>query len=261
MAPVVGISSFTHGALLVAALGGLLGDARDPAGAPDLTYLAIAEPDLPAEPTAVVEPEPAEPEVAKAPAFLPPEPDGTRADAEAGFQELRPPEEVAGIPPETRTDSVRAEDFRGRGVAGGVADGVRPDGPVARTASELGHGDANGAGAGGAGRGAIVDEAFVTQPPELLERAQVGALLLRLYPRMLVDMQVGGTVLAEFVVDTSGRVDPGSVRILSSPHPLLEAATRTALGRFRFEPGRMLWQGEMQAVAVRTRLPINWSVR
>jgi protein TonB len=56
------------------------------------------------------------------------------------------------------------------------------------------------------------------------------------YPEMLRTAGVEGTIVAEFVVDTAGRVEPSGVRIVESAHPLFEAAVRQALRGMRFRP-------------------------
>lgn len=56
------------------------------------------------------------------------------------------------------------------------------------------------------------------------------------YPDALRSAGVRGSVLAEFVVDTTGRMEPGSFRTLRSDDPLFSAATRAALLRTRFRP-------------------------
>ena len=56
------------------------------------------------------------------------------------------------------------------------------------------------------------------------------------YPSMLQSAGVEGDVRAQFVVDTLGRVEPGSVRVLDSTHDLFAAAVRDALDRARFKP-------------------------
>src|SRR5688572_1188208 len=40
------------------------------------------------------------------------------------------------------------------------------------------------------------------------------------YPKLLLDMYIEGEVMAQFVVDTNGRVERNSVRILRSTHQL-----------------------------------------
>ena len=59
------------------------------------------------------------------------------------------------------------------------------------------------------------------------------------YPAMLQSAGVEGSVRAQFVVDTLGRVEPGSFRALESSHDLFTAAVRDALGRARFKPAEL----------------------
>jgi periplasmic protein TonB len=54
------------------------------------------------------------------------------------------------------------------------------------------------------------------------------------YPSMLQSAGVEGDVRAQFVVDTLGRVEPGSVRVLDTTHDLFASAVRDALNRARF---------------------------
>jgi protein TonB len=56
------------------------------------------------------------------------------------------------------------------------------------------------------------------------------------YPAMLQSAGVEGSVRAQFVVDTLGRVEQGSFRALESTHDLFTAAVRDALSRARFKP-------------------------
>jgi TonB family protein len=59
------------------------------------------------------------------------------------------------------------------------------------------------------------------------------------YPAMLRSAQVEGTVLASFVVDTDGRPDATTFRVLRSDHDLFAHSVRTALERMRYEPARV----------------------
>lgn len=56
------------------------------------------------------------------------------------------------------------------------------------------------------------------------------------YPESLRSAGVDGRVLVQFVVDTTGRIDMNSVKVLSSTHDLFSRAVRDALGQFRFRP-------------------------
>jgi protein TonB len=75
-------------------------------------------------------------------------------------------------------------------------------------------------------------------PEHLVEKAVIaipGTATPR-YPSMLQSAGVEGDVRAQFVVDTLGRVEQGSVRILATTHDLFAAAVRDALNRARFRP-------------------------
>jgi protein TonB len=59
------------------------------------------------------------------------------------------------------------------------------------------------------------------------------------YPSVLQAAGLTGQVTIEFVIDTTGRVEPASVRIVASSHPGFESsATETILGS-RFHPGKV----------------------
>ncbi len=96
----------------------------------------------------------------------------------------------------------------------------------------------------------VYREEDVTERPERL-----GGPAPR-YPDSLRAAGVGGRALVEFIVDTTGHVDTGSVRIISSSHPGFEAPTREAILASTFRPG--LVQGH--AVRVLITQPVNYQV-
>ena len=55
-----------------------------------------------------------------------------------------------------------------------------------------------------------------------------------IYPRLLRNAGIEGEVLMQYVVDTAGRVEPGTIRALRSTHPEFERAVREALAFMRF---------------------------
>lgn len=59
------------------------------------------------------------------------------------------------------------------------------------------------------------------------------------YPPTLRAAGIEGRVIIRFVVDTSGRAEEASIRILDSSHPQFTDAARAALGRMRFDPARV----------------------
>jgi TonB family protein len=84
---------------------------------------------------------------------------------------------------------------------------------------------------------ALRGELEVDDPVQLLAQPSVG------YPPALAQAGVGGRVELEFVVDSLGRVEPPSVRTLTSTHPEFEAAARRAVLVSRFRPAR--WHGQV----------------
>jgi TonB family protein len=59
------------------------------------------------------------------------------------------------------------------------------------------------------------------------------------YPDSLKTANVEGEVVASFIVDTLGAVDPYSVKILKSTHPLFTAAVYDAILKDRFRPAEL----------------------
>lgn len=56
------------------------------------------------------------------------------------------------------------------------------------------------------------------------------------YPSTLESSRIEGTVLAQFVVDTLGRADMSTFRVLESTNDLFSASLRSALVKWRFYP-------------------------
>ena len=77
------------------------------------------------------------------------------------------------------------------------------------------------------------------------------------YPAILRSAQVAGEVLVQFVVDTLGRVEPQSIKILRATHPLFADSVRRWLARTRYGPaevdGRPVRQLVQQEVAFTLR--------
>src|SRR5579859_5707291 len=59
------------------------------------------------------------------------------------------------------------------------------------------------------------------------------------YPASLQTMGVEGEVVMRFVVDTLGRVEPSSAKVVLSTHDLFERAVREALANARFHPAEI----------------------
>jgi protein TonB len=59
------------------------------------------------------------------------------------------------------------------------------------------------------------------------------------YPATLRSAGIEGTVVLRFVVDTTGRVEVGSIRAVSSDHAQFEQSAREAMLRARFVPAEL----------------------
>jgi len=59
------------------------------------------------------------------------------------------------------------------------------------------------------------------------------------YPESLRSAGVDGSVLIQFTVDTLGRVDMQSLKVLNSTHSLFTDAVRQSLSAFRFKPAEV----------------------
>jgi protein TonB len=76
------------------------------------------------------------------------------------------------------------------------------------------------------------------------------------YPQGLREDGINGMVRIAFVVDTSGRVEPGSVHVICATNPLFAPSAVGAINASRFSPG--LRAG--RPVRVRIEQPINYLV-
>jgi periplasmic protein TonB len=132
-----------------------------------------------------------------------------------GFQVLVAPLDIPDLIPaiDLTRGLTREEDFSGRGVSGGQHDGTG-DSPVPVTNGPF---DAM-----------QVERAVVALP---------GAAPT--YPDMLRSAGVEGQVLVQFIVDTIGRAEAGSITVLSTTHDLFAQAVRTAVPRMRFRPAEI----------------------
>jgi protein TonB len=70
-----------------------------------------------------------------------------------------------------------------------------------------------------------------------VERAvQVSRLVSPRYPDALKSVGVEGVVAMRFIVGTDGKVEPGSIQVIDSPHALFASAVRQALLNTRYRP-------------------------
>ncbi len=101
-------------------------------------------------------------------------------------------------------------DFTGKGVEGGVARGVV------------------------GGTGPVTDNSTYFSFQVEKQAAQAPGSPTPTYPQTLQSAGIEGEVDAQFVVDTTGRADPSTLKIEKSTNDLFTAAVRSALPRMRF---------------------------
>ena len=159
------------------------------------------------------EPKPVEPEKP------PPPPDAVVAPPPPkGFQVLSAPIEIPNVIPDIDLSKKVTDeaDFSGKGVAGGVAKGVEGGkGPVPQ------------------GDQPYFD--FQVEKPVVAAPGSAGPA----YPDMLRSAGIEGQVLAQFVVDTTGRADMSTFKALRSDNDLFTTAVKNALQRMRFLPAEV----------------------
>jgi protein TonB len=71
------------------------------------------------------------------------------------------------------------------------------------------------------------------------------------YPSMERAAGITGEVVARFVVDTTGRVEPGSAEVLAQTSPSFGTAVLNVLPRYRFTPARVQGRAVRQLVEQR----------
>jgi periplasmic protein TonB len=149
----------------------------------------------------------------------PPPPDVVAAPPPPkGFQVLTAPVEIPDVIPDIDLNKkvIDESDFSGKGVAGGVAKGVEGGkAPVIQTDQPYFEFQ--------------VEKPVVTAPGSAQPR----------YPDMLRQAGVEGEVLAQFVVDTTGRVEMSQFKVLKSSHDLFVNAVKNALPQMKFIPAEV----------------------
>ncbi|MGH7679346.1 MAG: energy transducer TonB [Gemmatimonadaceae bacterium] len=133
-----------------------------------------------------------------------------------GFQVLTAPIKIPDVLPEIDLSKKMTDeaDFSGKGVAGGIAKGVV------------------------GGTGPVTDQTYFEFQVEKQVSQVPGSMNLR-YPDMLRSANVEGEVLVQFTVDTVGRVERGSIKILKSSHELFTNAVNSALPSARYYPAEI----------------------
>lgn len=189
------------------------------------------------------EPEPPKPE----PPPPPPPEEKAPPPVAKGFQELVPPEnpppKIPDVDPNQK--AVDVKDFTGVGVAGGTSKGVEGGTPQNMANKEEQPGGE-----------APIDVSLAEEKPKLTNAAEVQRLLQRLYPPLLRDAGITGQATIKFVVDAEGRVDPGTISVVSATHDAFGEASTKVGEKLKFKPAKV----GGRPVPVLVTMPITWTL-
>ena len=141
-----------------------------------------------------------------------------KAPPPKGFQVLTAPIKIPDVLPDIDLSKkvTNEEDFTGKGVAGGIAKGV----------------------VGGTPAPVNDNQTYFEFQVEKQVSPFPGNPAPR-YPDMLRSANVEGEVLAQFVVDTTGRADMSQFKVLKSTHDLFTNAVRASLPNMKFYPAEV----------------------
>jgi len=129
------------------------------------------------------------------------------------------------IPPVNLNEKFDPKDYSGTGVEGGVANGLVPTNDVYM-------------------------ESIVEEKPSVLSGPQL------VYPDLLKQAGIQGRVLVQAVIDTSGRAEVSTVKIIQSPNPGFDQAARNYVLKALFRPARV----HGRAVRVLINVPIDFKI-
>jgi protein TonB len=141
-----------------------------------------------------------------------------KAPPPKGFQVLTAPIKIPDVLPDIDLSKkvTNEEDFTGKGVAGGISKGV----------------------VGGVPTPVNSDQTFFEFQVEKQVAPFPGNSAPR-YPDMLRSANVEGEVLAQFTVDTTGRAEMSTFKVLKSTHDLFTNAVRASLPNMKFYPAEV----------------------
>src|SRR5438445_8841091 len=127
-----------------------------------------------------------------------------------GFQTVVAPTDIpTNIPPINLQEHFDPKDYTGTGVEGGIGTGIVPSSDQ------------------------VFMESVVEERPEVLSGPQPQ------YPHLLRQAGVQARVLVQAIIDTSGRAEPPSVKIIQSPNPGFDQPAKNYVLRPLFRPARV----------------------
>jgi TonB family protein len=101
-----------------------------------------------------------------------------------------------------------------------------------------------------------MDVSDVDVRPSLRNSDDVQHALERDYPSQLRDAGVTGETVLQFVVNEDGRVEPGSVEVVSSSDDGFSSAARRVVSAMRFSPAKSRGRN----VKVTITMPVHWNI-
>jgi len=144
-----------------------------------------------------------------------------------GFQTVVAPDVIpTNIPPVNLNEKFDPKDYSGTGVEGGLATGIVPTGNE------------------------VFMEAIVEEKPERLSGPPLQ------YPELLRQAGIQGRVLVQAVIDTTGRAEASSVKVLQSPNPGFDQSAKNVVLKSLFRPARV----HGRAVRVLINLPVDFKI-
>ena len=145
-----------------------------------------------------------------------------------GFQTVVAPDVIpTNIPPVNLQEHFDPKDYSGSGVEGGIATGMVPTGNE------------------------VFMEAIVEEKPTVLSGP------IPVYPELLKQAQIQGRVLVQAIVDTLGRAEPASVKVLQSPNAGFDQSAKNYVLKALFRPARV----HGRAVRVLIQIPIDYRIK
>lgn len=99
-------------------------------------------------------------------------------------------------------------------------------------------------------RTGIYSDRWVEERPELLAHPAVR------FPELLRQAGICGRAVIEAVIDTTGRAERGSIRVLSSTNPLFTQPAEDVVAGSIYRPGKI----SGRAVRVRVQVPVDFQV-
>jgi len=177
------------------------------------------------------------------------------------FVTPRPPETTPNVLPAANPNAtpITQADVSGIGKEGDVVGAVDPSdnrAPTGNTAPAPPAPPAGPAKEEEPAPSGQMDESAVDVRPSLRNQDDVQRALQRVYPSSLREAGVTGETVLQFVIGEDGRVEPGTVEVVSSTDEAFSSAARRIVSQMRFTPAK----SRGKTVRVTTTIPVRWTI-